>query len=1132
MSDGSIRDVAGKYVEGGLSAVPVKADGSKAPVGAWKKHQEHRPSPYEIKQNFRGSVGVAILGGKVSGNLEIFDFDHPDYIEPWVKLVEENSAGLTAKLTRIKTPRGGAHFYYRCPEIEGNQKLAQEPTVDSTTGKPGAKVLIETRGEGGYVLAPGCPAACHPTGKLYEYVSGPELTKIQTITPDERKVLLDSARSFNRIPKQVKVHAPSGRKSGKGGLRPGDDFNLRATWDEVLTPHGWRSIKKQGDAVHWCRPGKDDSTTSATTGHCGDNFYVFSSNAHPFESDTAYSKFSAYTVLAHGGDFEAAAKELGGKGYGTKPEKKERRRDRGNADRYFEGREFLPERLAMELADKHEFIATPISNKGIGIWLNIYEGGVFRKGAEDLVVTEGRAALGEYSNKERLTKVTDNLLIAKKIHYEELNPKALDLINVKNGMLDWKNEKLLPHDKNYRSNIQINADWNPGVKCDAMDKFFETILPKDEIPLIEEYVGYLTIPDTSFGKCLVAVGEGGNGKALALDTPIPTPSGWTAQGALLPGDTVFDENGVPCQVTGISETWKNRLCYRLRFSDGSEIIADGKHEWQAINARHQKVCRRVTTEQIAKKVIMRERVIEKEIIRERLWGIQVTKPLQLPTADLPINPYVLGAWLGNGTSVASSLTFGEQDAQHYLSEFGRLGYHTKLHQYKPGAVRINVSPVAESRGRGRDSLKGRLRILGVLGQKHIPTSYLRASQDQRLALLQGLMDTDGSTLRTQAQCEFVSVTKALAENTFELVCSLGLRPTLTTGLAKLNGRIIGKKYRVIFTTLPGVDVFRLQRKASICRPRRSGLQRKIISCDLVPSVPVRCIQVDSLSHLYLCGRSMIPTHNSSFLKLLTTFIGKDNISNFSLHQIAEEKFSAAGLFGKLANFYDELESKAFESTGVFKQIVTGDSIKAEEKNERPFSFRPFCRLVFATNQMPRATDRSQAYFDRFIFARFMNRIRDSAIVIRKYDEVLAATPGALSRLLTRAVSGLQRLMAKGKFSHSDSSLEAIEDYRRECNSAYDFVRDCCTFDDPTGWISRRSFYETYKAWSVDQGRKPMSSREFIKVLRGLNVREIRHGEGVGWGGISWSNGTTPETSKKEVENFSQDTGKGQGDLDF
>lgn len=782
MSDGSIRDLALEYVKSTLSAVPIKADGSKSPVGAWKKYQEHLPSPYDIKQNFKGTVGIAILGGKVSGNLEIIDFDHPDYIEPWVKVVEENAVGLTAKLTRIKTPRGGAHFYYRCPEIEGNQKLAQEPTVDSTTGKPGAKVLIETRGEGGYVLAPGCPAACHPTGKIYEYVSGPKLTEIVTITPEERKVLLDCARSFNRIPKQVKVYAPGGRKSGKGGLRPGDDFNMRATWEEVLVPHGWKPVKKQGEAVHWCRPGKEGST-SATTGHCGDNFYVFSSNAHPFEPDTAYSKFSAYTVLAHNGDFEAAAKDLGGKGYGTKPEKKERRRDRGNADRYFEGREFLPERLAMELADKHEFIATPISNKGIGIWLNIYENGVFRKGAEDLVVTEARAALGEYSNKERLTKVTDNLLIAKKIHYEELNPQALDLINVKNGMLDWKTKKLLPHDKKYLSNIQINANWDPDAKCEAMDKFFETILPADEIPLIEEFMGYLLIPDTSFGKCLVAVGEGGNGK-------------------------------------------------------------------------------------------------------------------------------------------------------------------------------------------------------------------------------------------------------------------------------------------------------------------------------------------------------------SSFLKLLTTFIGKDNISNFSLHQIAEERFSAAGLFGKLANFYDELESKAFESTGVFKQIVTGDSIKAEEKNERPFSFRPFCRLVFATNQMPRATDRSQAYFDRFIFARFMNRIRDSAIVIRKYDEVLAATPGALSRLLTRSISGLQRLMDRGKFSHSNSSLEAIEDYRRECNSAYDFVKDCCTFNDPTGWISRRSFYDTYKAWSVDQGRKPMSSREFIKVLRGLNVRETRHGEGIGWGGISWSNGTTPETSQKEVENFSQDTGKGHSDLDF
>jgi len=173
-------------------------------------------------------------------------------------------------------------------------------------------VLIETRGEGGYVIAPGSPEGCHPLKKPYELLEG-NLAEIPSITSEERELLLNAARALNEYvePRQV----ISG-DSNLNGDRPGDDFNSRASWEEILEPKGWEKVEERGEVAHWRRPGKGISI-SATTNHAGtDLFYNFSSNGHPFEAGRAYMKFAAYTLLNHDGDFSAAAGDLAEKGYG------------------------------------------------------------------------------------------------------------------------------------------------------------------------------------------------------------------------------------------------------------------------------------------------------------------------------------------------------------------------------------------------------------------------------------------------------------------------------------------------------------------------------------------------------------------------------------------------------------------------------------------------------------------------------------------------------------------------------------------------------------------------------------------------------------------------------------------------
>jgi hypothetical protein len=321
-----VEAVARGYLKARLSVIPIAADGSKAPRPgfAWKKYQTERASMDQLGDWFiSGDCGIAIVAGVVSGGLEVIDFDAPDLLGPWAELVEAEVPGLVDSLPIVETPTGGSHLYYRCATIEGNQKLAVRQDADPDTSKPKSKTLIETRGERGYVLAPGCPPGCHPSGGSYRHKAGPPLIAIPTVTPEEREILLRAARSFHQPTEDS--HQSNGAPSN-GEQRPGDEYNRRGSdWKEILTD--WHLVHVCGGVRYWRRPGKNGRGWSATTGFCRgpdgtDRLAVFSSNAAPFEGPNSknpcsvYSKFSAYALLHHQGDFRAAAEELARQGYG------------------------------------------------------------------------------------------------------------------------------------------------------------------------------------------------------------------------------------------------------------------------------------------------------------------------------------------------------------------------------------------------------------------------------------------------------------------------------------------------------------------------------------------------------------------------------------------------------------------------------------------------------------------------------------------------------------------------------------------------------------------------------------------------------------------------------------------------
>ncbi|MCA1005667.1 replicative DNA helicase [Rhodococcus hoagii] len=454
------------------------------------------------------------------------------------------------------------------------------------------------------------------------------------------------------------------------------------------------------------------------------------------------------------------------------------------------------------------------------------------------------------------------------------------------------------------------------------------------------------------GQMIIVAARPGVGKALALDTPLATPTGWTTMGEVAVGDQLIDAHGKPTTVVAATEVMTDRPCYEVEFSDGTVIVADEQHQWltetrasrrsaqQAATGYNRYKTQRTfaevrTTGEIA--TTLRCETADRRINH----SVTNTEPLQLPAQDLLMPPYTLGAWLGDGTSDNSQFTTADPEiimlieAEGFVvvpSETARLRYSLKLAPEDPIEARACVvcgksfvpftsevrtcgqscggkarfvsapvpaptCPICGGKSIGLrmcqacrntvGSVRSRLRTLGVLGDKHIPTQYLRASESQRRALLAGLLDTDG-TVTNGGSVQFTGTNERLVRDVAELVVSLGYR--VQTSTKAVRGRTEASSTAFTLTFGADDEVFGLSRKALLHKERRAASgtarigSRYIVDVRKIDSVPVRCVEVDNADHLYLAGRSMVPTHNST--------IGMDFMRSCSIkHGMASVIFS-------------------------------------------------------------------------------------------------------------------------------------------------------------------------------------------------------------------------------------------------
>lgn len=278
----------------GLSIIPVK---DKIPTIAWKEFQTRLPLPGELSYN--GSI--ALICGPVSGNVEVIDVDIKNdptgtLIKRLTDAIFKESPDITDEDLLIQsTPSGGCHLFYKCDTIEGNQILAKG--VDK-------KVLIETRGTGGYVCIDPTPG----------YNFKPAFKPIPLITPEQRENLFTACRSLNEYFEEVKQ--PKQSNTNSTGLTPWDDYNQRGPVPELLQSHGWTYLRTIGDNQHYCRPDKT-GTTSGTWNESKRLFYCFTSSTI-LEPSKAYSASALFTYLECSRDFSEAGRRLYSLDYGER----------------------------------------------------------------------------------------------------------------------------------------------------------------------------------------------------------------------------------------------------------------------------------------------------------------------------------------------------------------------------------------------------------------------------------------------------------------------------------------------------------------------------------------------------------------------------------------------------------------------------------------------------------------------------------------------------------------------------------------------------------------------------------------------------------------------------------------------
>lgn len=579
-------------------------------------------------------------------------------------------------------------------------------------------------------------------------------------------------------------------------------------------------------------------------------------------------------------------------------------------------------------------------------------------GDKNLAIQAGKKTIDFEGKRLHIDKCDDIAHITKLAfdHYTKLNTDLTlshldlrDCIAWVNKTIEFNNGQLDPRKQNVYAtelffDFEIKRDW-ARYRHELNGKMVEGYLGvKGTIDLItkegENYYGVLDY------------------KGLPIDTQIPTLNGWTTMGDLKIGDFVFDQYGNKTKVVAKSEQ-KFKECYEIEFDDTSKVVCDDEHYWKLEDGS----------------------VVQ---IKDLKIGsnINTAKSLVCDNKELPIDPYTLGVWLGDGRNKTGEICSADK---FIFEEIERRGF-------KVGQNLDKRSSKCESRT--IFGLRTKLREANLLHNKHIPNIYFRASHEQRLDLLRGLMDSDGSVNTTRKQCVFMNCRQQLSNDLKHLLLTLGQRPLISNTIAKGFGLTV-KAFPVSFRAI-NINPFLLPAKRDKLKIEwGSGLshRRKIVKIEKIGIKLTQCISVDSEDRTYLCTENMIPTHNTgqrknwatgqektydSFEKdtqLLLYYYALKNLYPEAMFEVAIHYINHGGLFSFP---FDETHYKRAES--MIKQKFQYISNVEIPRMLSPDNTNWKCQRLCSFSKIRPGTNRSecQFYHDEIVKNGLMNTVNKYA----------------------------------------------------------------------------------------------------------------------------------------------------------
>lgn len=511
---------------------------------------------------------------------------------------------------------------------------------------------------------------------------------------------------------------------------------------------------------------------------------------------------------------------------------------------------------------------------------------------------------------------------------------------------------------------------------------------------------------------------------LALDTPIPTPEGWTTMGEIVVGDLVLDECGRPVKVIGLSDVHNDRPCLRIEFDDGFAIVADADHRWSVEEK----------TGRDRHGWIWRDRDLRSKELVPLKHFIWMSKPLDLPAKELPIDPYIFGLWLGDGHTADGRITIGFADYKATVANLIACGATCRDMQGNGHSQLIVV-----------EGLSAALRAIGVVGNKHIPVDYMRSSRSQRESLLQGLMDSDGHVNKITRQCTFSNTNFELIIQVQELLKTLAIKASLLCVPAMTRTFPDGKErncqhcYELRFTGDCNQPIFRLPRKRAVqeaahpTHPRRTK-RVKVVDVREVPSVPVRCLAVDSDSHLFLAGLGMVPTHNSGAAAEMLPAAGPAKVP--TIGRVGSDEQELAQAFQDDFNYFlTEVATEYYPDTAQMLMHQAFCGVAYKKVYRCPIRRRPVSESVRAIDLIvsEEATDLDNALRVTHQIQMLRTQLRRMQIV-GQYRDIDIGQPGApmgLGQSAQRAIK-VNEGLSPGATRPLDQPYEILE-----CDQAID-----------------------------------------------------------------------------------------------